>query len=188
MTIGGYLNTVDWVGDGDDADFFRSIERVFDLTLRRELPWTTFGEVADHVVKHVDRRGAGKGCATQMAFYRLRKALALRRTTTPTESLAPILASGLKARFADLAADTNLEMPRLDLGLLGWASLTAFATAMITVFALGFSAEGNLAGFGLGALGFLFWQFDQRRLPKHIVTMGDLARAVGDENRGRLAR
>lgn len=51
------LDTVDWVGDGDDTDFFLAIERTFDLRLRSNLPWTTFGEVRTHVVAHVAAHG-----------------------------------------------------------------------------------------------------------------------------------
>src|SRR3546814_13008413 len=74
------LDTVGWVGDGDDTDFFLAIERTFDLRLRSNLPWTTFGEVSDHVVAHVAAySGGGTTCATQMTFYRLRRAPGLGR-------------------------------------------------------------------------------------------------------------
>src|SRR3546814_11747526 len=82
------LDTVGWVGDGDDTDFFLAIERTFDLRLRSNLPWTTFGEVRDHVVAHVAAySGGGTTCATQMTFYRLRRALGLGRPVGPDAAL-----------------------------------------------------------------------------------------------------
>ncbi len=79
------LDTINWVGDGDDTDFFVAIERTFDLRLRSNLPWTTFGEVRDHVVAHVAAHGGGgTTCATQMTFYRLRRALRLGRQSGRT--------------------------------------------------------------------------------------------------------
>src|SRR3546814_10000456 len=106
------LDTVGWVGDGDDTDFFLAIERTFDLRLRSNLPWTTFGEVRDHVVAHVAAySGGGTTCATQMTFYRLRRALGLGRHVGPDAPLAPLVGGTLRHAFSDLEADTDLKMP-----------------------------------------------------------------------------
>src|SRR3546814_2551018 len=75
----------DWSSDVCSSDlFFLAIERTFDLRPRSNLPWTTFGEVRDHVVAHVAAySGGGTTCATQMTFYRLRRALGLGRHVGP---------------------------------------------------------------------------------------------------------
>src|SRR3546814_13583583 len=84
------LDTVGWVGDGDDTDFFLAIERTFDLRLRSNLPWTTFGEVRDHVVAPVAAYSGGcTTCAPQLTFYRLRPALRLGRHVGPGAPVAP---------------------------------------------------------------------------------------------------
>src|SRR3546814_2352599 len=95
------LDTVGWVGDGDDTDFFLAIERTFDLRLRSNLPWTTFGEVRDHVVAHVAAySGGGTTCATQMTFYRLRRALGLGRHVGRSEEHTSELQSLMRTSYA----------------------------------------------------------------------------------------
>jgi len=94
------LDTVDWVGDGDDTYFFQAIERVFDIRLRSHLPWTTFGEARDHIVAHVAARGrGGTTCATQMTFYRLRRALGLGRQVRPDAPLAGLIGENPRLSF-----------------------------------------------------------------------------------------
>src|SRR3546814_12213369 len=105
------LDTVGWVGDGDDTDFFLAIERTFDLRLRSNLPWTTFGEVRDHVVAHVAAySGGGTTCATQMTFYRLRRAPGLGRQVGPAAPFAPLIGGTLRRAFRDLEADPAPNM------------------------------------------------------------------------------
>ena len=125
------LDTVGWTGDGDDADFFRAIERTFHLRLRSNLPWTTFGEVRDHVVSHVTAHGGGgTTCATQMTFYRLRRALGLGRRVGPDAPLAPLIGDKLWRAFTDLEADTDLTMPATRAGWLGIVGGFCFAVAV----------------------------------------------------------
>lgn len=183
------LDTVGWAGDGDDTDFFLAVERTFDLRLRSNLPWTTFGEVRDHVVAHVAaNRWGGTTCATQMTFYRLRRALGLGRRVGPDEPLAPLIGDKLRQAFTDLEADTNLKMPATRAGWPGIAGGLCFAIAVgiiafttlappLRIFAAGASAYAGL------------WlrHIDRRRLPHGCETIGDLARLVTEQNRGRLA-
>src|SRR3546814_20889460 len=125
------LDTVGWVGDGDDTDFFLAIERTFDLRLRSNLPWTTFGEVRDHVVAHVAAySGGGTTCATQMTFYRLRRAPGLGRHVGPDAPLAPLIGGKLRQAFSDLEADTDLKMPATRPGWLGIVRGLCFAFAV----------------------------------------------------------
>lgn len=184
------LDTVGWVGDGDDTDFFLAIERIFDLRLRSNLPWTTFGEVRDHVVAHVAAHGgAGTTCATQMTFYRLRRALGLGRHVGPDAPLAPLLGDKLRQSFTDLEADTDLKMPATRAGWLGIVGGLCFA---ITVAVLAFTTLAPpLRIFAAGASGYAgLWlrHIDRRRLPRECETIGDLARLVTEQNRRRLAR
>ena len=118
------LDTVNWAGDGDDTDFALAIERIFDLRLRSNLPWTTFGEVRDHVVAHVAAHGGGgMTCATQMTFYRLR--LGLGRHIGPDARLVPLIGANLPLVFSDLEPDTDLKMPATRSGWFGITGVSA---------------------------------------------------------------
>ena len=184
------LDTVDWVGDGDDTDFFLAIERTFDLRLRSNLPWTTFGEVRTHVVAHVAAHGGGgTTCATQMTFYRLRRALGLGRHVGPDAPLAPLIGNKLHHSFTNLEADTGLKMPATRAGWLGIVATLCFAVAVAIVAFT--TLAPPLRIFAAGASGYAgLWlrHIDRRRLPWGCETIGDLARLVTEQNRGRLAR
>src|SRR3546814_16534164 len=102
------LDTVGWVGDGDDTDFFLAIERTFDLRLRSNLPWTTFGEVRAHVVAHVAAySGGGTTCAQQMTFYRIRRAHGLGRPLRPAGTSGPVRGWARGTTLRDPTADNT---------------------------------------------------------------------------------
>lgn len=184
------LDTVDWVGDGDDTDFFLAIERTFDLRLRSNLPWTTFGEVRDHVVAHVSAHGGGGAtCATQMTFYRLRCALGLGRNVGPDAPLTPLIGEKLRQSFNDLEADTDLKMPATRAGWLGIAGGLCFVVAVTIIAFTTLAPPVRIFAAGASAYAGLWLRhIDRRRLPSRCETIGDLARLVTEQNRGRLAR
>lgn len=184
------LDTVDWSGDGDDADFFQAIERIFDIRLRSHLPWTTFGEVREHVVAHVAASGhGGTTCATQMTFYRLRRALGLGRQVGLDAPVAGLIGKHLRLAFNDLEADTGLKMPATRAGWPGIAGGFCFIAAVAV---LAFTTlPPPLRIFAAGASAYVgLWlrHSDRRRLPHGCETIGDLALMVTEQNRGRLAR
>jgi hypothetical protein len=184
------LSTVDWSGDGDDTDFFLAIERIFDIRLRSYLPWTNFRDVRDHVITHVALHGhRGTTCATQMTFYRLRRALGLGRNVGRNAPLAGLIGKNLRQSFTDLEADTDLKMPATRAGWLGIAAglCVAAAVAIIAFTTL----PPPLRIFAAGAcayVGLWFRHIDRRRLPHGCATIGDLTRIITEQNRGRLAR
>ncbi|MEH3124162.1 MAG: hypothetical protein PGN16_19715 [Sphingomonas phyllosphaerae] len=184
------LDTVGWVGDGDDTDFFLAIERTFDLRLRLNLPWTTFGEVRDHVVAHVAAfGGGGTTCATQMTFYRLRRALGLGRHVGTDAPLSPLIGNKLRPAFTDLEADTDLKMPATRAGWLGIAGDFCFAVAVAVLAFATLAPPLRIFAAGASAYTGLWLRYiDRRRLPRGCDTTGDLARLVTEQNRGRLAR
>lgn len=184
------LDTVDWTGDGDDTDFALAIERTFDLRLRSNLPWTMFGEVRDHVVAHVAAFGdGGMACATQMTFYRLRRALGLGRHVGPDAPLAPLIGNKLRQSFADLEADIDLKMPTTRAGWPGIAGGLCFAVAVAILAFTTLSPPLRIFAAGASAyVGLWLRHLDRRLLPRGCQTIGDLSRLVTDQNRGRLAR
>lgn len=183
------LETVDCGGDGDDTAFFQAIERIFDIRLRSHLPWTTFGEVRDHVVAQARPMHGGTTCATQMTFYRLRRALGLGRQVGPDAPLAGLIGKDLRRAFNDLEADTGLTMPATRAGRRGIAGGLCFvAAAAILAFTM---LPPSLRIFAAGAtacMGLWLRYSDRRRPPHGCETIGDLARMVAEQNRGRLAR
>jgi hypothetical protein len=184
------LDTVDWTGDGDDTDFFLAIERIFDLRLRSHLPWTNFGEVRDHVIAHVSANGRrGTACATQMTFYRLRRALQLGRNVGPDASLPTLIVENPHRSFRDLEADTGLKMPQTRVGWAGAVGLMCFAIAVaVLAFTTWSPLVRILVAVASAYAGLWLRHFDCRRMPHGCETMGDLARLVTDQNLGRLAR
>ncbi len=184
------LDTVNWVGDGDDTDFALAIERTFDLRLRSNLPWTTFGEVRDHVIAHVAAHGGtGTTCATQMTFYRLRRALGLGRRVRPDAPLAPLISGNLRQAFSDLEADTDLKMPATRAGWLGISGGLCFAVVVATLAFTTLAPPLRIFAAGASAYAGLWLRhIDRRRLPHGCKTIGDFARMVAEQNRGRLAR
>lgn len=184
------LETVDWGGDGDDDDFFLAIERVFDIRLRSNLPWTTFGQVREHVIAHaLTNGGEGTICASQMTFYRLRRALGLGRNIGPEAPLAPLLGRDLRRAFVDLEADTNLKMPETRPGVLGLTGVICFAISVALVASTPLPPLARILAAGASAyVGVWLRSLDPRRLPKACETIGKLATQVANQNRGRLAR
>lgn len=184
------LDTVNWSGDGDDTDFALAIERIFDLRLRSNLPWTTFGEVRDHVIAHVAAHGGGgTTCATQMTFYRIRRALGLSRNVGPDTVLTPLIGRNLRRSFVDLEADIDLKMPRTRAA---WPGIIGGLCFVIAVAILAFTTlPPPFRIFAAGASAYVgLWlrYIDRRRLPHGCETIGDLTRMVTEQNRGRLAR
>lgn len=184
------LDTVDWSGDGDDADFFQAIERIFDIRLRSHLPWKTFGEVREHVVAHVATSGhGGTTCATQMTFYRLRRALGLGRQVGPGAPLAGLIGEYLGQVFDDLEADTGLKMPATRAGWPGIAGGFCFVVAVAVLALTTLPPPLRIFAAAVSAYtGVWLRNRDRRRLPHGCKTVGDLARMVTEQNRGRLAR
>lgn len=184
------LDTVDWSGDGDEADFFQGIERVFGIRLRASLPWTTFGEVHAHVIAQVAARGSsGTKCATQMTFYSLRRSLGFGREVGPETPLVGLIGERIQLAFNDLEADTGLKMPATRAGWRGIVGSLCFIAALAVLAFTMLPPPIRIFFAGTSAyMGLWLRHSDRRRLPHGCKTIGDLARMVTDQNRGRLAR
>jgi len=146
--------------------------------------------VRDHVVAHVAAYGGGgTACATQMTFYRLRRALGLGRHVGPDAPLVPLIGANLRRSFSDLEADTNLKMLATRAG---WSGIAGGLCFVVAVAILAFTTLAPpLRIFAAGASAYAgLWlrHIDRRRLPQGCQTIGDLARLVTEQNRGRLAR
>jgi hypothetical protein len=90
-------NTLNLVGDGDELDMIRDVERTFGMTVAKDEArgLYTVGDLYDLIVRNDPHaREAARACLTQVAFYRLRHALAEMGATgrlTPTSPASIIL-------------------------------------------------------------------------------------------------
>ncbi|HJT43038.1 MAG TPA: hypothetical protein VJ750_06005 [Rhizomicrobium sp.] len=109
-------NTLDWVGDGDDVATVGALEQAFEIAFSNaELEvLKTVGDLHGLVLHKISRsNGTGK-CASAMAFYRLRRALAANRPEiriTPATEMAVFSAPSLRYFFRRLSEQTGLRLP-----------------------------------------------------------------------------
>lgn len=169
---------------GDDArDLERSLEDAFEVSFADLAePCVTVGDVHARLLDRFNA-GAGEGrCATSMAFYRLRNALAPLmpgRRITPDTPLR--LAGGTpKALTGRLGEATGL---RLHVGYAGWLTLIGLASVPLSLL-LGAVLHDDR--WLLLATGLLLLRFDTGMYGKQ--TVGELARQVAVNDFGRLAR
>lgn len=123
-----------------------------------------------------------------MTFYRLRRALGLVRRVGPAEPLTPLIGDKLRQALTDLETDTDLKMPTTRAGWLGIAGGLCFTVAVATLAFTTLAPPLRIFVAGASAYAGLWSRhIDRRRLPHGCETLGDLARLVTEQNRGRLA-
>jgi hypothetical protein len=185
-------NTLGLDDDLDSVELLLDLEASFGVKFPNEEAEAclTVGDVFQLVQRHVQRPDAiGAGCATAMAFYRLRRALARDGSNprlAPTTALEEIPSPSPKATFRRiLEAYPDIRLPRLSLsaaGLCGLALLVS-AFALIAVFAASprWSALSACPALAT-ALGALLMRYDRGRFPRGCRTLGYLARKVAGLN------
>jgi len=119
-------NTLNLAGDGDDADVVRDVEKTFDIAIANVEAEACHkvGDLFDLVVcKHATHQRRTQACLTQVAFYRLRRALvdmgyiARIAPDTPISSLLenPVSGSSTGATWYELQLRSGLSLPSLEL-------------------------------------------------------------------------
>lgn len=193
MTI---LASLDLVGDGDDEDLVRNLERVFDVRFEpADLARVhTLGDLHDLIAAAVPVGAeTDRWCLTSRSFYALRRALRSDEgevKITPRTAIDELISSNGGDRLRRLEGSTALRMPAKEHTIVGGAGLFAcliglgLALAEIALRQPWPDWSGLLV-FGAGAL---LCSIDPGRLPASIRTVGDLSRAVADLNYGRLVR
>ena len=183
-------NTLGLVGDGDDLDLLRDLEEVFGLRFGDEtLRWYTVGDVFAGLRQKVV--GRGHGCATAMAFYRLRRGA---RDTESGERFGPgtsldVLRHGANPRsfLKRLGSKSRLRMPSPMMTLPGKTGFLLAVAGFLGLLVVGAVSRSDLpwpmlvvlAGMGLMRL-------DPGRFPSGCRTLGDLAEKVAARNFGKL--
>lgn len=183
------------IDQGDALDLLEEIELTFDTKFAdaEVADVETLGEFHRLLVNRVigPETLAGK-CGSQMAFYRIRRALRTDNPMlpiSPDTALGPLVGDNPNAYFGRLARQSGLVMPRMNAGTathfaaLGFlASATLFATALFTqTFNTYWPLTLSMfAGSALSAM------LDKGVLPQKLATVGDLARLVSALSHRRL--
>jgi len=175
----------------DGVELILAVEERFQISLLDEKVGNvvTVGDLYALVLSKLGAASAA-GCATSVAFYRTRCALAAiagveRRSIRPATPLAPLLSGGVRERWGALSRSTGLNLPGLRRpAWTPWACLSAGAAVM--------AAAGQSFGSGIAALAAasgvaLLAPQIGGRLPRDVRTVGDLARELAIRNRGQLA-
>lgn len=180
------IDTLDW--QGDELSFISDVEQIFAIDLPSKVDWVTLGDVLEQVDAHIRAHGDGDGCATQMVFYRLRRALGLPASARPSDELVRTAFEPMKARLSEIEASIGLPMPEPDRQARYWIGLL-LCLASLCSGALPVSALTKFTCFVLTfASGAMLMRLDRGKLPRDWRTLGDLTRAIADRNRGALAR
>jgi len=176
-----------FAGDLDEVEFIEDVERRFGIGFgERDYPtWQTLGDVHASLMRRLGdvERKSGQ-CATQMAFYRLRRAAGPGNARArPETSLAGLDLGKPDATLRQLGR-CGLELPSADHGWLGITALFAAMIAVLGIAAGPLSSDPTTIRWSMLALigcALLFWAAS-RSYPKGVTTLGELARTVAFRN------
>lgn len=202
-------NTLGLDDDLDSVEVVQVVESAFNNKIANEEAEAivTVGEMFDLLREKIAGNATARKCASAMAFYRLRRALAARHAgtgLTPASDLSWLRDTYTKKFVRALEQEAGLKLPRpgyswigrtgAAIALLGtFGALAAVFLALTTLFfrhwngnAIAGSASVLLFG-GLilgGALAYL----DSGRLPEQCATLGDLAKKTANLSYGLLVK
>lgn len=164
------------VGDGDDGDLLMAVQDAFGMAFGDEVTdWQTVGDMHAAVLRQLPPADGPGGCATQMAFHRLRRELrgitgvhAIRPGTTLREAAGGVLPREMQARFGHAGLRELHHVTTMGpWGLAGWVLLAA---AVLMPF-VGLLPWAAMAIPGAVLVARDPWRF-------RAVTVGQLAREV----------
>ncbi|WP_234681546.1 acyl carrier protein [Bradyrhizobium monzae] len=189
-------DTLNFVGDGDDVDVIHDVERTFGikLTAAEAEQTRTVGQLHDLI--ELKRPNAGSGtqtCLSQLAFYRLRRALKTMglegeiTPQTPMSALERIEPRSMASKWRRLAQSSGLDLPSLESpfrikkepAIFRWRAPLILGVLGCLWVAFGTSLDYRLVLFLGSALfvGFDYaWWLVARSAPQRIHTIGELAR------------
>jgi len=178
--------------DGDIA-VFQELQTVFGISLTQDDvgEWRTAGDIHETLRHKLADRSDGDACATSMTFYRLRRAVGGRaKGLTPSTPLAQLVGPNPKKWRAEMQRILCLNLPVFPLTSVGTIGCFLALAAVLSlcgasVFGSSFVAAGSLA---ILVLSGTLCSIDRLSLPEHLVTLGDLARAVAVRNVATLAQ
>jgi hypothetical protein len=213
------LDTLNLSGDLDDVEMLGDVERRFSITVTdaEAARLYTAGQLHDLIERKYADAGWTQACLSQVAFYRLRRALmAMGAATeispqTPISVIADMEPQPVAKKWRRLAETAALDLPPLETpfglwlpepgtGTRRWLdALTCIAMAAMFVCCLvvirwitEFSEALNLVLAVVVFLTVMFgvaavWHALFQTIPRRLVTVGDLAREAAGHSFARLA-
>ena len=186
------------VGDGDDVEVVEWVERVFGISIsNRETQETlTVGQLFD-LIEAKCGTGATEMCLSQVAFYRLRRALrelgaaSAIEPATPVSVIAAVGGGSIHRAWKQLARQSRLTLPMLETPFTGkfpkwieWPLAVGFVVALIAgvratrdIWSPGLTVIVGIVGVVLATVGIsIVWHRVFGTVPRRILTIGDLAR------------
>ncbi len=134
-----------------------------------------------------------QGCASAMAFYRLRRALkdaGYSLLLTPESRLDEIPSQSPKALFQEIRTHSGLRLPGLKPSGVWIAGCFVILMSIAAPFALEVANTQHfrfmLLTFGISTIGAILMRVDHGKLPDGCQTLGDLARKAAGLNFGQL--
>lgn len=186
-------NTLGLDDDLDDVELLQDIEQTFALRFSQAEAEKLYRveDVYNYLRNRIEADGLNQRCATALAFYRLRRALAgsaSRQVLRPSTELTPFVRGSANRLFRKLNRETGLRMPRTD----GWwlshagASLclaSLFAILPVAIFDWSFWIPLSLFLAGIVAA-----KLDPGQLPVDCKTLGELSRRVAGLNFAKMQK
>jgi hypothetical protein len=183
------------IDDEDAVDIVREIERSFDIVISNSeaAACQKLGDIHDLLRRRfADGQIGGEACASAMAFYRLRRALAGMQPDfklRPSTLLLDITKTSVRHFFRNLEFASSLRLPQKDYSWIGVIGLTSAITGLLSVPIVGgFFGWWALISALMLLIGCSLLRFDPGAFPKDCRTLGDLAERVSILNFGRLAK
>ncbi len=132
--------------------------------------------------------GSGQGCASAMAFYRLRRALTksgIRSRLAPTTALDSISESSPKAVFRQIHTETKMRLPGLGLSGMGQIGLALLLGGLLGLLGAAVGThQWAVVSVLVATTGAVLMRLDPGRFPASCKSLGDLARKVAGLNFG----
>jgi hypothetical protein len=176
------------VGDLDDVELVEDIETAFALRFEDDdlRECRTVGDLFAIIERSLPTSAVGGSCATSMCFYRLRRALRSRvdcdlRPDNPIECLKHI---SIRELYRVIESDCGLRPPTQIISIWGCVALLLIAALPLGCISLGWP-WWLAAASALPAI--VLYSFAPIRLPKNIITFGDLVRRVAARSIGSLS-
>ncbi len=185
-------NTLGLHGDLDDVELIEDIERAFAVQFGDHEPghWYTVDDVYRALaVRFPAANDCKGGCATAMAFYRIRRGLRRTGRAGPMRVDTPLLSSeseNIGRLLGGLGRRTELTMPVYEMRALG--TVGSWIAGLSSVAAIVMLAHGDAPWIALllASLGVGMCFLDRGRAPSDCQTLGLLAAKVAGLNRATL--
>jgi hypothetical protein len=176
-------------GDLDDIEMLQDVEEAFGFQFADEeiSRCRTVGDLFEFIEARLPSDRLAGGCATAMAFYRLRRAFQPRvsiklRPKTPISAFAGV---PVREMHRIIKRECDLRPPMPYVSAWGCAVLMLVIALPVSAFAMGLDWCIAVLS-ALPAIG--IYRFAPIRLPDAVVTFGDLVELVSSRSIGALAQ